>query len=230
MQMKNVNLKNKFLKSKNVNEHKVTFLFDHTNNWIREYINPETFVNSKKYNFSFTENYKEIKNQTIVFILSYTKILKKDFLKSNDLNLVIHASKLPKGKGFSPVQWQILDGLNNIPITLIEANEKVDSGAVLISDNFKLNGYELYDEIREKQAKATIKIIKNFLNIFPNYSKTCQKGKETIYRRRNLNDGKLNLNLSLRKQFNHLRIANNDEWPSYFIINKKKYIIKIYKG
>ncbi len=42
-------------------------------------------------------------------------------------------------------------------------------------------------------------------------------------------NGKLDINLSLKKQFNLLRIGNNDQWPSYFILNGNKYILKIYK-
>ena len=45
-----------------------------------------------------------------MFVIGYTKILPKEFLEGNKLVLVIHESDLPKGKGFSPVQWQILEG------------------------------------------------------------------------------------------------------------------------
>ncbi|WP_239056372.1 hypothetical protein [Helicobacter apodemus] len=40
-----------------------------------------------------------IPSYTLVFILSYHKILSSDFLQQHKHNLVIHASNLPKGKG-----------------------------------------------------------------------------------------------------------------------------------
>ena len=47
------------------------------------------------------------------FYLSYEKIVEKKVLKKFKNNLVIHASDLPKGKGWSPLSWQILKGYKN---------------------------------------------------------------------------------------------------------------------
>lgn len=38
-------------------------------------------------------------------------------------NLVVHESDLPRGKGWSPMTWQILEGKDKIPVSLIEAME-----------------------------------------------------------------------------------------------------------
>ena len=103
---------------------KVVFLFDQKNNWIKKYFKIFQKIKNKKYNFKFSENYKNVIDNDIVFILGYTKILNKSFLKKNILNLIIHESDLPQGKGFSPVQWQILEGKTNISICLIEADKK----------------------------------------------------------------------------------------------------------
>ena len=40
---------------------------------------------------------------------------------------MIHESDLPHGKGWSPIQWQILEGSDSITITLLDAEDKVDS-------------------------------------------------------------------------------------------------------
>ena len=111
-------------------KYKVTFLLDKNNNWIKDDV--KVFIKSnKRFFFKLEENYKKIKNQDLVFILNYTKILPKQFLKKNHLNLVVHCSGLPKGKGFAPIQWQVLNNKNKIPICLIEADEKVDSGSII---------------------------------------------------------------------------------------------------
>ena len=59
-----------------------------------------------------------IKSYDIVFILSYHKIISKEYLKKNKHNIVIHASALPKGKGWAPMFWQILEGNNDIPFSM----------------------------------------------------------------------------------------------------------------
>ena len=208
---------------------KITFLLDKKNDWIKSSIE-KYFKNSTKYIFKKNYNFKKIKNQDIVFILNYTKILPKTFLSKNILNLVVHASNLPKGKGFAPIQWQILEKKNKIPICLIEADEKVDSGFLIEKNYFSLNGHELNDEIRDIQAKETVKIIQKFLKKFPKKKKKEQRGKTTFYKRRRPADSELNININLKENFNLLRVVDNEKYPAFFKYKKKIYILKIFKA
>ena len=57
-----------------------------------------------------------------------------------------------------------------------------------------------------------------------------QKGKITNYRRRKPTDSKLNINKSLKEQFNLLRIVDNKKYPAYFEYKDQKYILKIFKS
>ena len=135
------------------------------------------------------------------------------------MTLIIHESNLPKGKGFSPIQWQILNGKNVITFSLIDLNKNIDSGDIYDQIKLKLNGQELFDEIRNKQAITTFKLITNFVDKYPLNTKRKQKGRSTYYRKRTQKDGKLNINRTINNQFNLLRIGDNDKWPSYFIKN-----------
>ena len=208
--------------------HRICFLFDKKNNWINDKIK-FFFKNNQKYKFYFSENYKKVKNFDIVFILGYTKILNNNFLKENKLNLIVHESDLPKGKGFAPVQWQILDNKNKIPICLIEADKKYDSGKIYLKNYFTIKKTDLYNEIRDHQSNATIKIIKNFLKLYPNLSSKAQKGKSTYFKKREKKHSQISINKSLKSQFNILRISNNYNWPAYFYFKGVKYILKIEK-
>lgn len=213
-----------------MNKYNVTFLLDKKNNWIESFLlNSALVKGNTKFNIKISHNHLETQSQDIVFILGYTKILDEEFLKSNKLNLVIHESALPKGKGFSPVQWQILEGARFIPVCLIEATSLVDSGDIIYRHTFELSGFELYEEIREKQAKATMKIISDFLNIYPDFNREKQSGSQSFYRKRRIEDSELDIHKSIKQQFNLLRIGNNEEWPSFFYYEKKKYVIKIYR-
>ena len=84
--------------------YKVAFLFDKRNNWIKKFINKNIFQKNKKYKYNFVDNINKLKNYDLTFILGYTKIIKQQNLEKNKLNLVVHESNLPKGKGFAPVQ------------------------------------------------------------------------------------------------------------------------------
>jgi methionyl-tRNA formyltransferase len=210
-------------------KNKVTFLLDKKNNWLESFILNSTLIkDNDKYNVNISHNHLEVQSQDIVFILGNTKIFNDNFLESNKLNLVIHESALPKGKGFAPVQWQILEGAKFIPVCLIEATNEVDSGDIIYRDKIELSGFELYEEIRKKQAEATIRIISKFLDIYPAFNREKQSGSDSFYRKRGINDGKLDIDKSIRQQFNILRIGNNEVWPSFFYYEGKKYLLKIY--
>ena len=87
---------------------KVTFLLDPNNSWIKDQLLSYNFNLNKKYSFKIFNDYKKIKNQDIVFAISYTKILPEKFLNKNKIVLIPHCSKLPKDRGFSPIQNQII--------------------------------------------------------------------------------------------------------------------------
>jgi methionyl-tRNA formyltransferase len=211
-------------------KYKITILLDKKNNWLHPYIlDCKSFNNSIKYQFTISFDPDSIKNQDIVFILGYTRILSNDFLKKNSLNLVVHESKLPQGKGFSPMQWQMLAGINKIPVSLVEAVNKIDSGDIYYEELIDLSGTELYEEWRNKQAKATLKMMEKFLDQYPNMQIKKQVGEETFYKKREKKDGELDVDKSIKQQFNLLRTGNNEEWPSFFILEGKKFIIKIYE-
>ena len=137
----------------------IGFLFDKKNSWIKKFVNKKTLKN-KKCIFDFNVNLKTKKKFNILFILGFTKIIKESFLKKNNYNFVIHESALPKGKGFSPVQWQIINNKNIVPVSLILASKNFDSGDIVLKDSMRLDGTELLDEIREIQADVTIRLIK----------------------------------------------------------------------
>ena len=213
------------------NKVKVAFLLDKQNDWLLNYLNAKKFQNylNNLYKISLVFNQKNLAKYEIVFVLGYTKILKNQLLKRCKNIFLIHESKLPKGKGFSPIQWQILQGINLIDVCLIRLVERFDSGPIILRDRIKFDGTELYDEIRKKQFYCTERLIKKFLKNYPKISQYIQKGKQTYYRKRHLKDSKLNISKTIKSQFNLLRICNNSQWPAFFYFKNKKYLIKIFK-
>jgi len=172
-------------------------------------------------------NADEVTQGDILVLLSCENIFKN--LHLNKHNLVVHESALPKGKGWSPLTWQVLEGKNKIPVTLIEATEKVDAGNIYEQVFIDLNGTELADELREKQAAATLSLILSFIDRYPNNKITEQKGEESYYPRRRPEHSKLDIGKTIAEQFNLLRVCDNERYPAWFEINGNKYLIKINK-
>lgn len=164
----------------------------------------------------------------IVFILSYHRIIEKKYLDKNKHNIVIHASELPKGKGWAPMFWQILEGKSKIIFSMFEASLGVDDGDIYMKDILNLTGYELNQELRYKQANLIIEMCLKFYISYNQYKVTSkQEGYESFYEKRTLKDSELDINKSIDTQFNLLRIVDNEDYPAFFEKDGKKYILKI---
>jgi len=165
----------------------------------------------------------------ILFILSYHKIIQKKFLIAKH-NVVIHASDLPQGKGWAPMFWQILENNNDIVFSMFEASDSIDNGDVYMKKTLSLTGYELNNELRDKQAKFIIDMCNEFIDNYKRYSiPTAQIGVETFYKKRSAKDSELDINKTINEQFNLLRIVDNDNYPAFFYKDGQKYILKIEK-
>ena len=60
-------------------KYKVTFLLEKSNLWFEKQLKNYDFKLNKKYKFKISKNPNTIKNQNIVFPLSYTRILPESF-------------------------------------------------------------------------------------------------------------------------------------------------------
>jgi len=213
---------------------KIQFLTNQ-NSWIDK--NKKDFVynffKKKSKKFNFVTSYKKLlKNFDILIILSYYKIIPEKYLKFSKNNLVVHESDLPKGKGFSPLYWQILNKKTKIIFSLFEATREMDAGKIYLKKEFYFPKHILFEEIKELQFKYAIELISWYLkkkknNIFINPSK--QRGKNSFYRQRFAKDSQVNIKKSILEQINKFRIANNSDYPVFFIYNKFKYFLKIEK-
>lgn len=209
---------------------KISILVDVPNSWILPWVNilkDELIVRGNEVHFVREANL--IQKGDVLFLLGCVKIVPNDVLTMNNHNIVVHPSALPKGKGFSPLAWQILEGKNEIPVSLFEAVSEADAGDIYLQDTIYLNGDELNDEIKEKQGKVTVSLCLKFIDEIEYLKPQSQSGKETFYQRRTEKDSELDPNKTIVEQFNLLRVVDNERYPAFFILNDKKYIIKIHK-
>lgn len=182
----------------------------------------------------FLNNHKKLKNkQDINIIFSYFKIIDKKSLKKSKYNLVPHEADLPKGRGMSPLSWQILKNKNLITFSLIEAAQKMDAGRIYFKNKVTLRKDIVFDEIKQIQFNQNIKLILKFIKFYKKNKKApkseVQTGKATYYKLRKKNDSKVDISKSLKSQFNLLRISDFKNYPNFFFFNKKKFFIKIIK-
>lgn len=167
----------------------------------------------------------------VCFYLSYGRIVDASILGRHKNNLVVHASDLPKGRGWSPLTWQILEGKKRIPITLFEAAEAVDSGLIYKQVEMVFSGLELIDELRGAVSQATQTLCRYFMREYPGVvsTGTPQMGEPTFYVRRRPRDSRIDIDRPLREQFNLLRTVDSENYPAWFEFENKRFALKLEK-
>lgn len=172
-------------------------------------------------------DYDEVAEGDLAFFLGCVKIAPPEALARHRRNLVVHESDLPRGRGFSPFTWQILEGRNEIPICLLEAGAEPDSGSVIYTERLRFEGHELIDELRDAQGRTTVAICMRFLDEPVPPPGTPQQGEPTFYARRTPADSRLDPSKSLAEQFDLLRAVDNQRYPAFFDHRGHRYLIKI---
>ena len=66
-----------YKKATSKKKYSVTFLIDPSNNWFSKFLNIKSFNLKNKFKFYKSSNPKKVSGKDLVFILNYTKILKK---------------------------------------------------------------------------------------------------------------------------------------------------------
>lgn len=171
----------------------------------------------------------EIESGDVAFFLSLGRLVSSEVLRRNAHNLVVHESALPQGRGWSPLTWQVLEGKNEIPVTLLEAVEAVDAGEIYAQEHLRLRGDEMVAELRSAQASATLRLCRDFIARYPFVlaEGRAQSGTGTNYPRRRPADSRLDPDKTLREQFNLLRVSDPDRYPAFFEMAGRRYEVRL---
>ncbi len=171
----------------------------------------------------------EMRTGDVAFLLGCTRLVRQEHLKLHRHNLVVHASSLPRGRGFSPLKWQICEGINTIPLTLFEAVEGCDEGQVYDVTEVKFEGHELLNEMQDGIGKASNQLCIEWLAAPRLPVGKPQQGEKTTYKRRNQEHQRLNPNATIAEQFSILRTVDNCRFPAFFDLNGYRYELRISK-
>ena len=188
-------------------------------------------INKQRYDIELLTSVEQINRKgTLLFLVSCSEIVKKSHRDYFIHTLVLHASDLPKDRGWSPHVWAVVNGKSKLTLSLLEAEDKVDTGAIWKKVDITLDGSELYDEINKKLFDAELQLItwacENVDSVVP----VLQDESATNYlRKRTLEDSEVDISQSLESQFNLLRVCDPERFPAYFYKNGCKYKIKIEK-
>lgn len=173
--------------------------------------------NSKKHKISLINKTKELIKGDLLLLVACNEIVKLKQRKKFKKTLLIHASDLPKGRGWSPYIWEIINGKNTVTVSLIEAEDTPDTGNIWAKRSFNLEGHELYDEIFKKLNSVILNLIDFAVKKFDTIIPTPQnESNVSYYQKRIPEDSKLDVNKSIAEQFDLMRTSDVKRYPNFF--------------
>lgn len=172
----------------------------------------------------------ELEQGDLLFLISCHEIVRANVRERFKATLVIHASDLPIGRGWSPHVWQVLEGKSEITVTMLEAVDGVDSGAIWSQVQLKLEGHELAQEINEALFRAEADLMDRALELARDPKPRAQDSRTpTYYPKRSAAMSELDVHKSLAEQFELLRVVDNERYPAFFKFRGHTYVVKIEK-
>jgi methionyl-tRNA formyltransferase len=166
-------------------------------------------------------------NFQLFLVASYGKIIPKEILDLPEHGVLnIHPSLLPKYRGPSPLQEQILNDEKNIGVTIIKMDEQVDHGPIIASQNISLNSPfpPKLDELKKITAKAGTELLAKILpdwidgKIKPNEQNHAEA---TFTKKVEKPDGLIDI-VNGDPYKNFLKIQAYHLWPRAYFMQKVK--------
>lgn len=172
-------------------------------------------------------------NSNLFLVASYGKIIPKEIFEIPERKtLNIHPSLLPKYRGASPIQSQILNDEKNIGVTIMQIEETMDTGPVIASRKLEIpNSRPQISNRKELEKILAIEGARLFAHILPEWLMGAidpimqNEDKATYCQKIKKEDGELQIDLddlSKNAHQNLLKIKAFEEWPTaYFFLGHR---------
>lgn len=211
---------------------KITLLCSDTLHPVNNYL--KAWMESQKgvHDVDLLQKKNELTGGDILFMISCSEIITVHDREKYSASLVLHASDLPKGRGWSPHIWEIANGAEFITLSLLEAEDKLDSGKIWKKIRVPISRSALWDEINHTIFEAEINLINFAIEEFDIVSPLSQDQIDDVsyYAKRTPLHSRIDVNKTLAEQFDLIRVCDPKRYPAFFEYLGTKYILKLEKN
>jgi methionyl-tRNA formyltransferase len=100
----------------------------------------------------------------LAIVVAYGKILPKDVLEALPRGCInVHASLLPKYRGAAPIQWAVIDGEAETGVSIMQLDEGMDTGPVLLERRLPLDASwtsgDLFEQLKPVGSAALLEAL-----------------------------------------------------------------------
>ena len=209
---------------------KISILITSNNHRFIPYLKKWCQEKSENNQVDVLHSQEELNGGDILFLISCSEVISKANRKKFTKTLVIHASDLPKGRGWSPHVWEIINGATEITLSLIEAEDKVDSGNIWKKIKVHIPETALFDEINKLIFDAEVELMSFAVSNFSSIKTIKQNDADSSYwPKRSPKDSEIDLKESFAEQFDLIRVCDPEAFPAFFYKNGQKFNVIIKK-
>lgn len=185
-----------------------------------------------------SDNLKDIKNKIynlnadIIVVVDYGLIIPNEILNITKFGCInIHFSLLPKWRGAAPVQRAILAGDKYTGVTIIQMNENIDEGEILMQSSCIIDPQDNTLSLHKKLLKLGENILFKTLEqiSWGSINRICQNNEQATYANK-LNKLEALINWNNSAEYIERSVRAFYPWPiSFFIMrNKRIRVLKSY--
>lgn len=170
---------------------------------------------------------KKISEYNLFIVASYGKIIPKEVIDVPEYKVLnIHPSLLPKYRGPSPLQEQILNDEKEIGVSIMLIDEQVDHGDIIIQERVEIKNWpigflELQELLAKKGANMITEILPKWINSNNIKTKRQEHNNATFTKKVEKIDGFIKLDDNHYQ--NYLKYLAYEDWPkTFFEIHKNR--------
>ena len=139
-------------------------------------IQPEDFKDKQ------SQSQLALLNPDVMVVAAYGQILPKSILQIPKLGcLNIHASLLPRWRGAAPIERAILEGDRETGISIMQMNEGLDTGDILLEKKCMISNHETAQTLHDTLSNIGANAILETLNMLPTLKARSQQNNDATY-------------------------------------------------
>jgi methionyl-tRNA formyltransferase len=188
-------------------------------------------INRAAHDIKMVNSSSDLEGGDLLFLVSCSEIVTEKVKEKYGKTLVIHASNLPVGRGWSPLIWQVLAGQQEIVVSLLEAGQRVDTGDIWAQEVIRIPATALHDEINEILFQVELKLldyaVANAEVVEPR--RQDPNTKPTYFERRTPAHSEIDAFRSIAEQFDLIRVCDPKRYPAFFYYKGEKFMITVEK-
>jgi len=154
----------------------------------------------------------------VVVVAAYGRILPPSLLELAQHGCInVHGSLLPAYRGAAPIQWAVINGESDTGVTIMQMNEGMDTGDILLTASIPIDENETAGSLFPKLAELGGKTLLETLDLLKRgelRATTQNDSQATVAPMLKKDDGRIDWQKSAREI--HCLVRGLDPWPSAY--------------